>query len=151
MAEHVFAIPGEPVPWTPTKQNRHTGNRFLPDRQEEAVARNVSFINERLGGAGHDLVFGPDQPLALDCLFYVKRNKGHYGTGRNAGVLKDWAPRWPTGRPDRSNLEKMIEDCLVLARVMPDDDQVVDGHSRKVYVPWGEQPRTVVRIRAVTS
>jgi len=149
MSELVFAIPGDPVPWTSTKQNRHTGNRFLPARQSDAIAHNVAFINQRLGGEDHDLVFAKAVPLSLDCCFFVKRPKGHYGTGRNAGVLKDWAPAFPTGKPDRSNLEKMVEDCLVLARVMPDDDQVVRGRSEKLYAALGEQPRTVIRIRAV--
>lgn len=147
--ELVFVIPGDPVPWTPTKQNRRTGSRFLPARQEEAIARNVAFINERLGGDDHDLVFAQAVPLSLDCTFYVKRNKDHYGTGRNAGLLKDWAPKYPTGKPDLSNLKKMIEDCLVLARVLPDDDQVVEGEECKLYVAYGEQPRSVIRIRVV--
>lgn len=149
MSELVFAIPGDPVPWTSTKQNRHSGNRFLPARQSEAIAHNVAFVNQRLGGDDHDLVFAKAVPLSLDCCFYLKRPKGHYGTGRNEGVLKDWAPEYPTGKPDRSNLGKMIEDCLVLARVMPDDDQVIRGQSEKLYVAYGEQPRSVIRIRAV--
>jgi Holliday junction resolvase RusA-like endonuclease len=149
--EFVFAIPGDPVPWTATKQNRRTGNRFLPARQEEAIARNVAFINQRLGGEDHDLVFAKAVPLWLDCTFYVKRPKGHYGTGRNAGVLKDWTPEYPTGKPDLSNLVKMVEDCLVLARVMADDDQVVEmSRPQKLYVRYGEQPRSVIRIRAVS-
>jgi Holliday junction resolvase RusA-like endonuclease len=151
LSELVFAIPGDPVPWTSTKQNRHTGNRFLPARQEGVIAHNVAFINQKLGGEDHDLVFAKAVPLSLDCTFYVKRNKGHYGTGRNAEVLKDWAPEYPTGKPDRSNLEKMVEDCLVLARVMPDDDQVVRGKSCKLYVSLREQPRTVIRISKVTK
>jgi Holliday junction resolvase RusA-like endonuclease len=147
--EFVFAIPGDPVPWTSTKQNRYSGNRFLPARQADAIAHNVAFINARLG-EDHDLVFDKAVPLSLDCCFYVKRPKGHYGTGRNAGVLKDWAPDYPVGKPDRSNLEKMVEDCLVLARVMPDDDQVVRGKSCKLYVPSPlEQPRTVIRLSVV--
>jgi Holliday junction resolvase RusA-like endonuclease len=149
MAELVFAIPGDPVPWTSTKQNRHTGNRFLPARQEEAIARNVAFMNQRLGGDDHDLVFSKAVPLSLTCTFYVKRNKDHYGTGRNAGVLKDWAPEYPTGKPDRSNLEKMAEDCLVLARVIADDDQIVVGRSEKLYVAYGDQPRSVIRLETV--
>jgi len=149
MSELIFAIPGDPVPWTSTKQNRRTGNRFLPARQEDAIARNVAFINHQLGGDDHDLVFAQAVPLSLDCTFYVKRPKSHYGTGRNAGVLKDWAPKYPTGKPDRSNLEKMVEDCLVLARVMPDDDQNVRGRGEKLYVAYGEQPRSVIRIRVV--
>lgn len=144
-----FAIPGEPVPWTPTKQNRRTGNRFLPARQEAAIARNVAAINHALGGESHPLVFEPDTPLLLSCVFWIARPKAHYGTGRNAGTLKDSAPARPTGRPDLSNLEKMIEDCLVLANVMLDDDQVV-GHFApfgKVYVPSRQSPYTVVTIK----
>jgi len=157
--ELVFAIPGDPVPWTSTKQNRHTGNRFLPARQSEAIAHNVAFINQRLGGEDHDLLFAKAVPLSLDCCFYVKRPKGHFRTSqaaekereeRKGEGLKDWAPDYPTGKPDLSNLVKMAEDCLVLARVLADDDQVVRlERPQKLFVSLGEQPRTVIRIRVV--
>lgn len=149
IGEVVFVIPGEPVPWASTKRNQRTGNRFLPARQEAAIARNVASINESLGGEGHSLVFEPGVPLLLSCAFYMKRSKGHFGTGRNAGALKDSAPGRPTGRPDLSNLGKMIEDCLVLGRVMMDDDQVVGHYSQwgKFYAGYTEQPRTIVRVK----
>lgn len=149
VGELVFAIPGEPVPWAATKRNQRSGNRFLPARQEEAIARNVAAINQQLGEF-EGTVFEAGVPLLLSCVFVVKRPKGHYGTGRNAAVLKDWAPARPTGKPDLSNLGKMIEDCLVLARVMPDDDQVVGHYAPwgKIYRAYGEQSRLVAKIKA---
>lgn len=145
--DFTLTIPGEPVPWNSTKQNRKTGNRFLPGRQSEAISHNVAFINDALGGDDHGLLFGVGVPLELTCRFYLKRPKGHYGTGRNATTVKDSSPRFPTGKPDRSNLEKMVEDCLVLARVMPDDDQIIEGRSVKRYAKHDEQPRTVFCLR----
>ena len=89
-------------------------------------------------------------PLLIEATFYVARPKVHYGTGRNAGILKASSPRYPTGRPDYSNLVKLIKDALTLSGVLPDDDQIIGfapGElSRKVYAPFGEPPRTELRL-----
>ena len=39
------------------------------------------------------------QPIALTMTFHMARAKGHYGTGRNAGKLKDSAPQYVTKKP----------------------------------------------------
>ena len=45
-------------------------------------------------------------------------------------------------RPDRTNLAKFYEDCLI-GIVIEDDAQIVAGNIRKIY---GEIPRTVIKI-----
>ena len=150
MDELVFVIPGDPVPWTSTKRNQKSGNRFLPARQEEAIARGVSTIREQMQRDGVES-FQADEPLMLSAEFYVRRLKGHFGTGRNARTVKtQFLGARPTGKPDFSNLLKMAEDCLVLAELIPDDDQIVALYAplRKVWTESREeQPRSVIRIR----
>ena len=149
--EHVLVVPGDPVPWAPKQTNRKTGNRFISPRQEEAIGRVLAAV-ERAELAD---TFSADQAVILSAVFHVKRPKGHYGSGRNAGVIKEqWQGRRPTGRPDLSNLVKLVEDAMVLGGVLPDDDQIVG-----FYPPFGkvftqsreEQPHSVIRMKVATS
>lgn len=136
-------VMGDPVPWAAKQTSRRTGNRFLAPRQSEAIARTIAQIEQL--GVGRLPV---DVPLRIETRFYVTRPKGHYGTGRNAGLLKASAPRYPTGRPDYSNLVKLIEDCLTLSGVLADDDQIIGptGDCGKFYCLPDQPPRTVVKL-----
>lgn len=68
-------------------------------------------------------------------------------------VARSW-PKWkraaalsgdllPTGKPDLSNLWKLVEDALNGITYL-DDAQIVQGHQSKSY---GAEPRTVITIR----
>jgi Holliday junction resolvase RusA-like endonuclease len=76
-----------------------------------------------------------DGPLRLGLIFALPRPKGHYRTGKNVGMLRDGAPKYPAGVPDLSKLLRATEDALTDAGVWRDDSQVV-AYSRleKVYV-----------------
>jgi Holliday junction resolvase RusA-like endonuclease len=65
-----------------------------------------------------------DGPLLLRIAFYLRRPASHYGTGRNAGVVKDSAPLYPTVKPDLSKLVRALEDGLT-GVVITDDARVV--------------------------
>ncbi len=80
-------------------------------------------------------------PVSVSCTFFLPRPRGHYGTGKNAGVLKTSAPQHHTGKPDVDNMVKFVLDCLN-GVAWKDDGQVVKIVGKKVY---GE-PRTVVDI-----
>ena len=89
--------------------------------------------------SGDTLLMGA---LALHLAFFVARPKGHYGTGRNAGVVKPSAPVFPTTKPDATKLVRCVEDALtgVLWR---DDAQVVRQVVDKLY---GDPERVEIRI-----
>jgi Holliday junction resolvase RusA-like endonuclease len=93
------------------------------------------------------LVFRDPQPLIypieLTAIFFVARPQGHYGTGRNAGQLKDNAPAVPTTKPDATKMLRLVEDCLS-GIIWVDDNNVVDQVCRKRYALNG---RTGVAIR----
>jgi len=74
-------------------------------------------------------------PVAVDLTFRFTRPKGHYGTGRNAGVLKASAPMFPTSRAlgDADKLARSTLDALVTAGVLADDSLVVDLNVHKRY------------------
>lgn len=70
--------------------------------------------------------------VTLDVTFFEPRPKGHYGTGRNEGVIKDSAPEYPTKAPDTTKLVRGTEDAMS-GIVYRDDSQVVDLIARKRY------------------
>lgn len=84
-------------------------------------------------------------PLDLEAVFYRPRPANHYGTGRNAAVLKRSAPLYPTTRPDATKLLRGIEDALtgVLYR---DDAQIV---RQVISKEWGEPARVVIVIKEI--
>jgi len=65
-----------------------------------------------------------DGPLLVQMLFFFPRPKGHFGTGRNAGVLKATAPKQHTTKPDVLKLARATEDALT-GVVYRDDAQIV--------------------------
>lgn len=71
--------------------------------------------------------------VELKVEFRFCRPKGHYGSGKNASVLKTSAPIFPTVKPDRTKCLRSTEDALV-GIIFRDDSQVVTGQTSKVYV-----------------
>ena len=71
--------------------------------------------------------------LSLHMGFFFKRPKGHYGSGKNAGVLKKSAPRHHTVKIDVDNAIKFVMDCFNQI-IYLDDKQVVEVYAIKRYV-----------------
>jgi len=110
-------------------------NPRLPQwRQEVAQAARAVYTAPLFIGA-----------MTLDLTFARPRPKGHYGTGRNAGKLKDWAPEYPITIPDGSKLGRAVEDALT-GVIWKDDAQVVDQRIRK---EWGPYFRVAVEIESL--
>lgn len=81
-------------------------------------------------------------PLVVEFVFYVVRPKGHFGTGRNEGIVKDSAPAYPSKKPDVLKLARGVEDALT-GVVWADDAQIVDERVAKRY---GDQARVEIRV-----
>lgn len=82
------------------------------------------------------------QPLGVELTFTVPRPKAHYGTGRNAAVLKATAPAYPVGHNtgDVDKLARLVLDALQDTHVLPDDCQIVElGGVRKRYPVTGDR------------
>lgn len=73
-------------------------------------------------------------PVRVSMVFWFDRPRSHYGTGRNAGMLKSGAPEAPAGPPDLSKLIRSTEDALTDAGVWEDDARVVEVEASKRYV-----------------
>ncbi len=107
-----------------------------PWKQRVAQAAGESYGGELLSG-----------PLSVEMTFYQPRPKGHYGTGRNAEMVKASAPARPTTRPDVLKLARAVEDALS-GVVYRDDSQIVDEHLHKRY---GEPARCAIRVEAARA
>ena len=85
-------------------------------------------------------------PLRVDLTLYFPRPKGHFGTGKKAGILKETAPIWHTSKPDRDNSDKAILDALTNVQIWNDDAQVCDGRIKKLYAAPDQATGALIKI-----
>lgn len=118
------------------------GVRIVDANQKSRAWKDL--VSQEAGKIADGLLEGP---LWLEALFYRPRPAGHFGKGRNAGVLKSSAPSHPATRPDATKLLRAVEDALtgVLYR---DDAQIVH---QVVAKKWGEPARVVIKIALIGS
>jgi crossover junction endodeoxyribonuclease RusA len=84
-------------------------------------------------------------PVKVTLKFVVPRPKGHYRTGRNAGMLRDAAPSWPAGKPDVDKLARAVLDGLTAGGAWKDDSQVVQLFAGKSYAAQ-DSPGCVITV-----
>lgn len=77
--------------------------------------------------------------------FFTVRPKGHYGSGRNEGLLKDRAPARPAKRPDVDKFVRHVLDAMT-GVIYADDGQVVEVLASKEYAEGSSPPRTEVQV-----
>lgn len=99
-------------------------------------------------------LFGRGVPVHLGVVFTFGRPQSHYGTGRNAAVLKASAPVEYIGLPDIDKAVRALLDAMTAAGVFHDDRQVSRlTHVDRVYPGPARDalaiPGAVIRIRAV--
>ena len=87
------------------------------------------------------------EALVLHLLFTRTRPKSHFGTGKNAGILKASAPDSPSSKPDLTKLVRAVEDSLT-GIVWKDDAQVVEQWNRKEF---GASPGVLVQIFTIKN
>jgi Holliday junction resolvase RusA-like endonuclease len=148
-----FVVPGDPVPWT-RPLNRRQGGRRNTDAHEAHAGEVLRWFRQRAavhieyGPTGDPIPIWPaGTPVSMSIRAHVKRPKGHYGTGRNAGKLtpKYSEVSWCPFKPDIDNYFKLIADALS-GWAWADDGQIVTHipAPEKRYVELGAKPRTDV-------
>lgn len=135
-----LTVLGKPTPLSRAGHGQF-GGKFLT----APTSRQIGLVVDAWERAGA-LRFPDDQPLGLHVVFVFERPASHFGTGRNAGRLKPSARLCPTGRPDLSNLVKLIEDALN-GNAFKDDSRIVRTIAEKRY---GERGQTEVVLRRAT-
>ena len=95
--------------------------------------------------------YKPKKPLAgdiyLKVVFYLKRPKKHYRTGKYSHLLKDTYKDkvYHSFKPDLDNLVKLIAD-IIQPQMIVDDAQICMLQAEKMY---STNPRTEVVIQEI--
>jgi Holliday junction resolvase RusA-like endonuclease len=84
-------------------------------------------------------------PLKMTITFIFPRIRGHFGTGKNANILKSSAPKYHTIKPDTTKIIRSTEDAMT-GIIWKDDAQVVEQRVRKIY---GDNPGAHIVIEAL--
>ena len=144
--EYSLTIPGKTMTWKRAERNKKTGavyNDKAMSQRQEAIGYLWKAANP-----GHRR-WEADVPLWSKFEFVFDRPKGHYGTGKNAGIIK---PDKLYLRPihqksgDFDNLAKLIADALNTVAYV-DDSQIAEVHGlSKRYIWPGEEPFTKVTL-----
>lgn len=133
-----FFVPGFPKPQPRQKQRiifpKGGGRPFAANYDPgdaEVWKREV-----RLAAADH--VQNPvwTCPIDLELTFFFPRPAGHYGTGKNAGVLKETAPL-RCQLYDSDNLAKAVMDALQTVGMYRNDKQCDLSGVHRVYAEPG--------------
>lgn len=81
-------------------------------------------------------------PVIVEFEFVFARPKSHYGTGKNANIIKENAPYCHISRPDVLKLSRAVEDALT-GIIWHDDSQIWCEEISKRY---GDTPGVFIRI-----
>jgi Holliday junction resolvase RusA-like endonuclease len=102
---------------------------------------------QQVARACHDQYGGEflEGPLEIELHFFLPRPKGHFGTGRNAGVVKASAPAFPIVKPDVDKLSRAILDGLT-GQLYRDDALIVRKYASKRY---GEPARVEILVSEI--
>lgn len=82
-------------------------------------------------------------PIELRVRFYFKRPQAHYGSGKNAGVLKPSAPLHHAQSPDLDKLVRCLGDALT-GVVWLDDRLVCRTYSERCWTTGAEHAQVEI-------
>ncbi len=134
------------VPGLPATQGskRHVGRGIMVDSCKRlAPWRNLVAFTAAANTVGRPAC---DTAVAVQVTFYLPRPASHYGTGRNAGVLRATAPAYPLGKPDTSKMFRAVEDAMS-GVVYTDDCRVVEIRAAKRYADETTDNKPGARVR----
>lgn len=135
-----FEVHGVPAPQGSKKyvgRAKSTGRAILVEMSKKVKPWRQLVAAAAVGAAKEQGWVAPDGPIGLIVEFHMRRPADHYGTGRNADRLKEWAPSSHTSTPDLSKLVRSTEDALVTAGVIVDDRRISELVATKVYCDRG--------------
>jgi hypothetical protein len=122
----VYGIPGPQGSKTALGGNRMRESSAKVKPWRECVGwRAIEARNKAARRRGWRMLTGP---VELSMVFTLPRPRSHFGTGRNAAVVKGSAPVRPSGVPDVSKLARSTEDALT--GLIYRDDALVVGYRR---------------------
>lgn len=135
MIKNVF-IPGIPIVKQRPRFSKN-GHAYDPN----APQKEASLQKAKITGAEQIFLCA----LEVHFRFAFPRPKSHYGTGKNANILKASAPIYCTNEKDIDNLEKFYADAFncILWR---DDAQIVKTQALKRWTGVDEVPHVLITV-----
>jgi crossover junction endodeoxyribonuclease RusA len=149
-----FTVFGTPIPKGSTRsfaiarlingKRVYTGKTVNVQSNEDDLRPYEAKIRDAAIQAGARVVTGP---VVVNVAFGFRRPKNHFGSGKNAAILKVTAPEHHTKKPDADKLLRSILDGLTNV-VYADDAQVVRSNVVKqwCYGPSAE-PRATIEVQ----
>lgn len=134
-------IPGRPRPQGSMKTFMAGGHAHAR-HSDPTLSHRAHVISTLAENWGREPLTGA---VAVDVVFTFARPKSHYGTGRNADVVKESAPDKHIQAPDSDKLARLVLDGLEMAGVVRNDAQVAPLTVDKL---WGRDDSTHVLLRA---
>lgn len=139
-----FRVYGLPAP---QGSKRHVGKGVMVESSKKVKPWRQDVVAAAIAAVEADTAFDPfTGPVAVRITFYFPRPKYHFGTGRNAGVLKAGAPVWVATKPDTDKLERSTFDALSTAGVWRDDSLAAKTSAEKRY---SDQPGALVSLTSL--
>lgn len=131
----VITVYGTPAP---QGSKKHVGNGVMVESSKKVKPWREAVKWAAIDATGAGEVFGDVAPMLIgpvyiSLTFRFARPKFHFRTGKNAHLLRDNAPVFPSGRPDLDKLVRSTLDALGEAGVFKDDAQVVLLGAMKTY------------------
>lgn len=101
-------------------------------------ASNATALNkwrDKIAEAARYEYAGPPMygPVRVQMTFTFVRPQNHWGTGRNARILKPWAPKYHANEPDIDKLTRAVLDALTQSGVIIDDKIVAEDPGVKLW------------------
>ena len=142
-----FFVEGVPAP---QGSKRHVGRGILIESSKRVKPWRSDVRIAAQEARGDRSPAPKPRPIYLTLTFWFPRPKSHYGTGRNASILKLSAPTSMTVKPDIDKLERAILDALT-GVLWEDDSQVVHLAATKGYAPPGELAGVTITLDTPTT
>ncbi len=142
MSDHLLDvwIPGRPRPQGSMKTFMAGGHAHAR-HTDSTLSHRAHVISTLAGNWDREPLPGA---VSVDVVFTFARPKSHYGTGRNADVVKESAPEHHIQAPDSDKLSRLTLDGLEMAGVVRNDSQVWLLNIRKL---WGRDDSTHLLLR----
>lgn len=152
MTEISFTVYGTPAPQGSKRAFVAGGRAHVIESSHERVKSWRQAVIDQVRSDGWLLPpFPYSGPLEVEMTFDLKRPKGHYRTGKNAHLLRDSAPAYPSGTPDLSKLARSTEDALTEVGLWADDALVVRyALLQKRYADAPRLPGAVITVRELS-